>query len=264
MRDNMKKQLCIDTVRQVTEKFGNLQNVILHSDRGSQYTSAEFREELKNYFEEFLDRYRDNDIQLRSVYRGFLYQKFTTTQEETNKEEHQPSLVLDCKESIFDKIYAECPAQYANSYGTPCKKWSEVTTKLKDIDTKKLHFVMMPKDHIFIDFDLKDENGEKSFEKNLEAASKWPATYSEISKSGSGIHLHYTYLGDVSQLSRLYSENIEIKVFTGNSSLRRQLTKCNNLDVSSISSGLPLKGIKMINLIKFLRKNKRFQVKDLW
>ncbi|MDO5396405.1 MAG: IS3 family transposase [bacterium] len=47
MRDNMKKELCIDTVRQVTEKFGNLQNVILHSDRGSQYTSAEFREELK-------------------------------------------------------------------------------------------------------------------------------------------------------------------------------------------------------------------------
>ena len=206
-----------------------------------------FREELKNYFEEFLDRYRDNDVQLRSVYRGFLYQKFTTTQEEPKKEEHQPSLVLDCTESIFDKIYAECPAQYANSYGTPCKKWSEVTTKLKDIDTKRLHFVMMPKDHIFIDFDLKDENGEKSFEKNLEAASKWPATYSEISKSGSGIHLHYTYLGDTSQLSRLYSENIEIKVFTGNSSLRRQLTKCNNLDVSSISSGLPLKGIKMIN-----------------
>ena len=45
---------------------------------------------------------------------------------------------------------------------------------------------------------IKDENGNKSFEKNLEAASKWPATYAELSKSGNGIHLHYIYKGDVS------------------------------------------------------------------
>ena len=60
----------------------------------------------------------------------------------------------------------------------------------------------IPENHIVIDFDLKDENGNKSFERNLEAASKWPATYAELSKSGSGIHLHYLYSGDVSKLSR--------------------------------------------------------------
>ena len=60
----------------------------------------------------------------------------------------------------------------------------------------------IPENHIVIDFDLKDENGNKSFERNLEAASKWPATYAELSKSGAGIHLHYLYSGDVSKLSR--------------------------------------------------------------
>ena len=48
MRDNMKKELCIDTVRQLREKYGSLDGVILHSDRGSQYTSEAFRRELKD------------------------------------------------------------------------------------------------------------------------------------------------------------------------------------------------------------------------
>ena len=94
------------------------------------------------------------------------------------------------------------------------------STKLSDIDTSKLHYVMVPENHIIIDFDIKDENGNKSFERNLEEASKWPATYAELSKSGGGIHLHYIYTGDVSKLSRVYNDNIEIKVFTGKSSER--------------------------------------------
>ena len=40
-------------------------------------------------------------------------------------------------------------------------------------------------------FDIPEENGNKSFERNLEEASKWPPTYAELSKSGAGIHLHY-------------------------------------------------------------------------
>lgn len=100
---------------------------------------------------------------------------------------------------------------------------------------------------VVIDFDLKDENGEKSMEKNLEAAEKWPPTYAEFSKSGSGVHLHYIYTGDVSNLNYLYSEGIEVKVFKGNSSLRRKLSKCNDLPLKEISSGLPLKGAKENN-----------------
>ena len=47
MRDNMKKELCIDTVKQLKANCRNLNGAILHSDRGSQYTSEAFREELK-------------------------------------------------------------------------------------------------------------------------------------------------------------------------------------------------------------------------
>lgn len=49
MRDNMKKELCIDTVRQLKQRYGNLEGVLLHSDRGSQYTSDAFRLTLSEY-----------------------------------------------------------------------------------------------------------------------------------------------------------------------------------------------------------------------
>ena len=81
----------------------------------------------------------------------------------------------------------------------------------------------------------------------MEEASKWPKTYAELSKSGSGIHLHYIYDGDVEQLNRLYDENIEIKVFTGNSSLRRKLTKCNSETINHLADILPKRKEKMIN-----------------
>ena len=128
----------------------------------------------------------------------------------------------------FDESCAECFAQYANENETPIKPWDKVKTKLSDIDTSKLHYVKIPENHIVIDFDIKDESGKKSFEKNLEAASKFPPTYAELSKSGAGIHLHYIYDGDPTTLNRLYDKYIEIKVFSGKSSLRRKLTLCNN------------------------------------
>ena len=51
-------------------------------------------------------------------------------------------------------------------------------------------------------------------------ASKWPPTYAELSKSGSGVHLHYIYTGDASKLSRVYDDHIEVKVFTGKSFIK--------------------------------------------
>ena len=46
MRDNMKKELCIDTVRQLERLYPRLSGAVFHSDRGSQYTSAAFHAEL--------------------------------------------------------------------------------------------------------------------------------------------------------------------------------------------------------------------------
>ena len=132
--------------------------------------------------------------------------------------------------------------QYATSKELRTKKWDNVTTTLNDINTSELHYVKVPENHIVIDFDIPDENGEKSLERNVEEASKWPPTYAEFSKSGKGVHLHYIYTGDPKKLSSIYSDHIEVKVYSGKSSLRRKLTKCNNLPIAKISSGLPLKG----------------------
>lgn len=205
-----------------------------------------FREELKNYFDKFSDVTRVNGTQVRSYYSGFLFDKFKATSESI-KEEHQSALVLDQVESAFDEVCATCLAQYSTPKDTPSMKWEKVKTVLSDINTNELHYVRVPENHIVIDFDLKDDSGEKSLEKNIEAASKWPLTYTEFSKSGAGLHLHYYYDGDVSKLSRVYSDGIEVKIFNGNSSLRRKLTKCNNVPIATINSGLPLKGEKMIN-----------------
>lgn len=202
-----------------------------------------FKEELKNYFTDYKDRYTVNDVRMRSVYIGFRADKFED--EEKKEEVEKPKMKLiefNSTESIFDKECGEYPAQYATSKGTPTKKWDNVTTTLNDINTSELHYVKVPENHIVIDFDIPDENGKKSLEKNVEEASKWPPTYAEFSKSGKGVHLHYIYTGDPKKLSSIYSDHIEVKVYSGKSSLRRKLTKCNNLPIAKISSGLPLKG----------------------
>lgn len=214
-----------------------------------QMSQRVFKEELKNYFKEYKDRaLLEDGTRPRSYYKGFKTDKF----EEEPPEIKEPvlySINFNSVDSLFDKACENMPAQLASEKGTPLQKWDDVTTTLSDIDTTKLHYVKLPIEHIVIDFDITDEAGNKSFEKNLEAASKWPKTYAELSKSGKGIHLHYIYTGgDPNNLSRIYDDHIEVKVFTGKSSLRRKLTKCNDIPIASINSGLPLKGeSKMVN-----------------
>ena len=202
-----------------------------------------FKEELKNYFWEYSDRFNLEDgSRVRSYYKGFRTDKFESDDDDKQDPPAKPKLVFDSTESIFDKECADCPAQYANEKETPSMKWANVTTTLSQLDTTKLHYVKVPENHIVIDFDIRDENGNKCFDLNAEAAALWPPTYAELSKSGQGIHLHYIYTGDVSKLSLVYGEHIEVKVPTGGNSIRRKLTKCNNLPIATISSGLPLKG----------------------
>lgn len=213
------------------------------------YSQRSFKEELKNYFREYSDRIAlDDGARVRSYYTGFRTDIFER-EEPTEKTEVAETSIpawLRFKEqhSLLDDELADCPAQYASSNETPTISWDKCKTKLKELDTHKLHYVKVQDvktNLIGIDFDKKGDDGKKSFERNLEAASKWPATYAELSKSGAGIHLHYIYDGDVSMLSRIYDADIEIKVFTGNSSLRRMLTKCNDIPIATINSGLPLK-----------------------
>lgn len=210
-----------------------------------------FKEELQNYFRDFQERFNLEDgTRVRSYYSGFRTEKF---EEETRDKTHNDSkndytIDFRVQKSVFDELCGDYPAQYACETGTPLQKWDDVKTELTDLDTKKLHYVKIPENHIVIDFDIPDENGEKSLELNLKEAAKWPPTYAELSKSGAGIHLHYIYTGNPLKLSRIFDEHIEIKVFSGKSSLRRKLSMCNSLPISTISSGLPLKGEKkMVN-----------------
>ena len=213
-----------------------------------------FKEELRNYFRDYKERIGLEDgTRVRSYFSGFRWEKFdnalgyTENRERTSRNEQK--LVFDIQESVFDRECSQCPAQYAKDDGTPSYRWDSVRTVLRELDTSRLHYVRVPENHIVIDFDIPGPNGEKDYEKNLKEASKWPPTYAELSKSGAGIHLHYIYTGDPTKLSRVYDDHIEVKVFTGKSSLRRKLTKCNDLPIATISSGLPLKGES--NMVNF-------------
>lgn len=194
-----------------------------------------FRDTLKLYY----DTYDD------AKFSNFRWEKIGKSKPEPIKLEIESWLKFGNYESCFDKEMLDCPAQYTNDKESPLYSWDKCKTSLRDIDTSKLHYVRVPEKHIVIDFDIKGEDGNKSFEKNLEAASKFPPTYAELSKSGSGIHLHYIYTGgDPAELSREYDDNIEVKVFTGKSSLRRKLTLCNTLAFAVLNSGLPKRIVK--------------------
>ena len=230
-----------------------------------------FREELKNYFGSFEAIARIDGKQVRSWYSGFDRKKFSELQKgEQNERETDDGrgsdaggnadggtgkdadteseipewLRLGLSVSLLDTILAAQPAQYANEDDKPQKKWAEVTSTLRDLDTSRTHYVRIPQNHIVIDFDLKDEHGDKSLEKNVEAASRWKPTYAEVSKGGQGLHLHYIWDGDISLLASLFEPGIEIKTFRGNSSLRRRVRQCNDIPIAHLSSGLPLKEVK--------------------
>jgi hypothetical protein len=203
-----------------------------------------FRDELRNYFRHFSARGRFEGMQVINLYTGFRAEKLGVA---APPPEPPPSLVMEMTSSIFDKEFSSQPAQYSSNSGKPLKEWAKVETTLGELDTSRPHFVKLPLNQIVIDFDLKNEDGEKDLALNLEAASKWPSTYSELSRGAAGIHLHYLYDGDVAELSHSYAPGIEVKTFPDDASLRRRLTTCNDIPIAVISTGLPLKERKLLD-----------------
>jgi energy-coupling factor transporter ATP-binding protein EcfA2 len=208
-----------------------------------------FREELRNYFENFEDRAIVDGITVRSYYSGF--------KDLTPPSAFKPhtSRVIDLEPydplyaaSAFNQAYPTQPAQYAKTSGFPGKKWDDVETTLETLDPQKLHWVQVPENHIVIDFDLVNEEGNKDLTMNLVAASSWPPTYTEVSSGGAGVHLHYIYGGDVTQLGSVYDVGIEVKTLLGGSALRRKLTKNNRLGIATITSGLPIKEVSVLDV----------------
>ena len=223
------------------------------------YSQRAFKEELKNYFHEFQERAMIDGVRVRSYYSGFRADKFSDEDEEP-EEKQDPGIpewlrMTDHQRSLLDDYLADMPAQYPLEDGRMPRKWPKCTTHLRDLDTRKLHHVLVPEQLIVIDFDI-SVNGEKNLQRNLEEAAKWPATYAELSKSGKAIHLHYFYAGDVHELSSVYADQIEIKTLLGGASLRRMLTKCNDVEITTISSGLPKKDVKTTTDIQQIKSEK--------
>ena len=203
-------------------------------------SKMKFKEELKNYFEDY------SQTNGKRVFSDFKTYILEVSEEPEQVNDFNSWIDLHEQHSVFDDICRDCIAQEASESGTPNRKWENVTTTLADINTHKLHYVRVPQNHIVIDFDLKDSDGNKSLALNMKAAASWPPTYTEVSQGGNGLHLHYIYPGDPSKLSRIFEPDIEIKVFNGKSSLRRRLSLCNDLAITIITAMLPLKEEKTL------------------
>jgi hypothetical protein len=239
-QDGIQLKRCWDLYKEYCEEANIVKRLQYH----------EVRDELASYFEDFKDRHVMGDKEYRSVYVGFK----GLPEQGPTPFVPDTSYVIELQEydpekfgSAFNNAYPDQPAQQAKASGFPGWKWEKVTTTLSDIDTTELHFVKVPEKHIVLDFDLVDEDGNKDLEQNIEAASKFPPTYTELSKSGSGLHLHYIYSGVIGELASAIDTGIEIKTLLGDSSLRRKLTKCNNLDIAILNGGLPKKEKKMLD-----------------
>ena len=201
-----------------------------------------FRDELANYFEAYHDRVRTEDGRKRNWFEGLRLDRLDGGDV---RRRYVASDWLEMSEGtpVLDDILSDRPAQYASDTGAPLRAWDDVSTVLKDLDTSRLHYVRPPEDMIVIDLDLRGADGEKSFEANRDAARELglPETYAEVSKSRAGIHLHYRYAGDVSELANEISPGVEVKVFRGRASLRRMGTLSNGLKIATITEGLPKK-----------------------
>ena len=186
---------------------------------GNMYPMYKFKDEIRDYFEEFHDRVMVNGVHRRKVYKGLLKSKFS--QGEKTESPISDWTDMSERDSYLDELYKDQPAQYSNENGLPATRWDDVTTTLKDLDTRKEHYVLVPERDIVIDIDL-----DKDRTRCLEEARKWIPSYAELSRSGGGVHIHYRYPGDPSELSRMVAPGVECKVYSGKSALRRRLTEC--------------------------------------
>lgn len=208
------------------------------------YKQYQFRDLLSDYFKEFHDQVMIDGQRYRSFFEGLRELEQFSWKGSVPVPPRQ-WLTLENTESLLDIELADEKAQYAqvNNVDYPlAQSWAKTTTTLSDLDTKKEHYVKVPKQHIVIDLDLKDEHGKKDLSLNLAAATHWPPTYAEVSRGGAALHLHYMYEGDVERLAMFDGDKaFEVKTLLGNASLRRKLTFCNDHEVATISSGLPIK-----------------------
>lgn len=234
MIENYDKLGDMVTLKRASELY---KDFLIDRDLSTEGAKSKLKNELKRYYEHNQDRRMVDGVAQYNLYWGLKHDVLFPS-----KGKKEPEIQTDnemgwlnlSKPQVkpFGEYGEKFPAQYANENETPMMKWDNVTTTLADIDETELHYVKVPLNLIVLDFDLRDSDGNKSLERNLMEASKYPETYAETSKSGKGIHLHYLYKGDPTELSSIVSHNIEVKVFKGNSSLRRKLVLWNDKKIA--------------------------------
>lgn len=201
------------------------------------------KNELKQYYNEYYEEKRVDNVKRFNLYIGLKMDRvFPEKYQGDTRVQEQEKRASDSEYISDYNIFADsdAPAQYSGLNGAPTQKWAKVTTKVKELDQSKEHWLQLPVNRIRMDFD------KGTLEENIEAAKAYPPTYGEISKSGKGIHLHYIYDGDVTELDGAKHDDVEVKVSMGNASVRRKFTYSNGLELSHISSGLPLKEKKVL------------------
>jgi len=229
------------------------------------------KNELKRYYKQVHDQKKIDGVVVKNLYEDLKWDELFPGEDKPdfgNETEEGLMSYFDLRQqdSLFDEVAKTYPAQYTNDEGYPKVKWDQVTTVLDNLDTTELHYVRLPQNHIIIDFDIKNDQGDKDLSLNLKAAKKFPETYTELSKSGKGVHLHYIYDGEVDRLESEYDDDVEIKVYKGKASLRRRLTLCNDKGIAHISTGLPEKEesvdvYKDIEMIHWNEKKMRKAIK---
>lgn len=214
---------------------------------------TQFGEQVKEYYEHYDNMKWYGKQAHRYVFSGLKEDIFITDYKNNKKEPEEESngwLKLTCTRSLLDEYLKDMnwPAQYGNpeNDNKPKYTYEKLKTTMDDIkDTKKVHWIYFPdeyKNHIVIDFDIKNDKGEKDSKLNIAAANEYPPTYAEFSQGGNGVHLHYIYDGDPFELADHISKDIEIKVYAGHLPLRRRLSYCNDISIATIHKGqLPLK-----------------------
>lgn len=212
------------------------------TDTKAVYKQYRFRDLLADYYVEFHDQIMIDGKRMRSFFKELKdLEVFDWLQIKAEK----PSwLQLEDQPSLLDDVLSEMPAQLSTGDDNhPLKNpWSVISSKLSNLDTTQEHYVKIPTQHIVIDFDLKNTLDKKDLHLNIAAATGWPPTYAEVSRGGAGLHLHYNYVGDVSDLAPSGRDGTyEIKTLLGNASLRRKRTKCNRLEIATLAGGLPQK-----------------------
>lgn len=216
----------------LSDVYTEYQNYCEYANVRIKMSMKEFTEETKSYFFEFYPRYTVNDRIRKNVFKGFRINEDGTFIKKISVEE--PSNTTWTNDiSYLDSYLKDCLAQEAGPKGTPSTSWDNCKTYLKDINPYNLHYVRPPTNIVMVDFDLRDENNNKDFQKNYDATLSWYETYAEVSKSGGGIHLIYTTTQDLNLIDPYPEPGIEVKVYKPDSkaSMRRIMIKNNNHEI---------------------------------